>query len=638
MKFLTITLRSIRNFDEKTIHFQDGLNIICGPNESGKSTILDSLLFSLTGNREEIPSLKNWDAQCSAIEARFETDTQQEYRLSRTLYPEVKTKLESSTTIVEDPDTVRTILNEQFGTTSKTVLENSIIIKHNEMEILRKMDSKEVIKNQMRVALAEPAGRHTEDVMSILEGSISGMERAVVDLLREIEERERELSFYAGMDEKYTKLTEKARVHGEDLKENEKMLDACNSHIQYGELTKEIEEEKRKMEEIENFEGYLADIPFDKAEEIEELQNKSREAQEKREGLASIIKRREEELRKERNGLAQKGGIFGWVGSLFGRSKMKEDRVKRILALEELLKNDRENLHEMENKIQDTTARIREITTQLSSSYRDKGTEYLYQMKVKYERKIAELLQGWTNEDLKKRILQKQNDADNLRSAIHRTYPHLLEEDDLTVQRMREELEQKGRMLRNQSDNSEKELQDVTVRKREKDRTQGEIDALRDRKKELETKKEIDQITLNTIRCVYADLRDLFIPQLEENAGRILKRITQGKYTKISIRREDMETFVELRDRTISVNSLSQGTKDQVYLALRIALSELLSGGRNLPLLFDESFYTSDEKRLRETFAVLKELALDNQIILFTHNEEFLQYGNPIILGSDSER
>jgi uncharacterized protein YhaN len=102
----------------------------------------------------------------------------------------------------------------------------------------------------------------------------------------------------------------------------------------------------------------------------------------------------------------------------------------------------------------------------------------------------------------------------------------------------------------------------------------------------------------------------------------------------MSIRRVDLDILIGLPDRTVEVTSLSQGTKDQLHLSLRIALSELLSGGRNLPLLFDESFYTSDEKRLNETFAVLKDIARTTQVILFTHNEDFLQHGNPIILES----
>jgi DNA repair exonuclease SbcCD ATPase subunit len=65
---------------------------------------------------------------------------------------------------------------------------------------------------------------------------------------------------------------------------------------------------------------------------------------------------------------------------------------------------------------------------------------------------------------------------------------------------------------------------------------------------------------------------------------------------------------------------LSAGARDQLYLAVRIAVSEFLSRGRGaLPLLFDDVFATSDDERARAGMRLLIEaLSAHHQIILVT--------------------
>jgi uncharacterized protein YhaN len=72
----------------------------------------------------------------------------------------------------------------------------------------------------------------------------------------------------------------------------------------------------------------------------------------------------------------------------------------------------------------------------------------------------------------------------------------------------------------------------------------------------------------------------------------------------------------------ISIDMLSYGTIEQIYLALRIAASELLMlKGEALPLMLDEIFSFYDHKRTVETLEMLKGLSRERQIILFTCKE-----------------
>ena len=66
---------------------------------------------------------------------------------------------------------------------------------------------------------------------------------------------------------------------------------------------------------------------------------------------------------------------------------------------------------------------------------------------------------------------------------------------------------------------------------------------------------------------------------------------------------------------------LSSGTMDQLYLALRLALTEALQGPEPFPLILDDPFLTFDRPRLGHALDLLRDLARTGQVILVTKDE-----------------
>ena len=60
----------------------------------------------------------------------------------------------------------------------------------------------------------------------------------------------------------------------------------------------------------------------------------------------------------------------------------------------------------------------------------------------------------------------------------------------------------------------------------------------------------------------------------------------------------------------------SDGTVDQLYLALRLAVAEELT--KDAPLVLDDAFVRFDDTRLKAAMEVLRETAETKQVILFT--------------------
>ena len=129
-------------------------------------------------------------------------------------------------------------------------------------------------------------------------------------------------------------------------------------------------------------------------------------------------------------------------------------------------------------------------------------------------------------------------------------------------------------------------------------------------------------LALDTLTTLSTSIRDSFGLYLNKTASDLIAGITGGIYTSMSVD-ENLNVFLNTKTKLVPLEQVSSGTMDQVYLALRLAAAQLIQGdSQNMPLIFDDSFALYDDDRLR---TALKWLAktYSGQIILFTcHQRE----------------
>lgn len=104
--------------------------------------------------------------------------------------------------------------------------------------------------------------------------------------------------------------------------------------------------------------------------------------------------------------------------------------------------------------------------------------------------------------------------------------------------------------------------------------------------------------------------------------------ITGGRYTRL-VADEEGETPVLLAEREdgkrIGVDAMSDGTSDQLYLALRLAALELRQTSRPpMPLVLDDVLMTSDDVRAANILRGLARFAEGGQVMLFTHHRHLV--------------
>lgn len=116
-------------------------------------------------------------------------------------------------------------------------------------------------------------------------------------------------------------------------------------------------------------------------------------------------------------------------------------------------------------------------------------------------------------------------------------------------------------------------------------------------------------------------------PAVIVEAQAFFSKITGGRYTRIYSPLNSTEIYVEDRDgRQKSVQELSRGTAEQLYLSLRFGfIREFGRHSESLPIVFDDVLVNFDPERCKSTCETIKDLASDNQVFYFTCHPETVQ-------------
>ncbi|MBI1890208.1 MAG: AAA family ATPase [Burkholderiales bacterium] len=78
-------------------------------------------------------------------------------------------------------------------------------------------------------------------------------------------------------------------------------------------------------------------------------------------------------------------------------------------------------------------------------------------------------------------------------------------------------------------------------------------------------------------------------------------------------------------DKFIGVEAMSEGTRDQLYLALRLAALEIQrTKGVDLPTILDDVLMTSDDRRAILILQALTEFSKGSQVMVFTHHQHLV--------------
>lgn len=123
-------------------------------------------------------------------------------------------------------------------------------------------------------------------------------------------------------------------------------------------------------------------------------------------------------------------------------------------------------------------------------------------------------------------------------------------------------------------------------------------------------------------------------PMLAKASG-MFQTLTQGSFTRLLVDSEgDKPSLLGIRadGQQVGVNGMSDGTRDQLYLALRLAALELqVDQGLRLPLIADDLFINFDDGRTTAGLTVLGELSRKMQIVFLTHHDHLVPLAKNVL-------
>lgn len=204
---------------------------------------------------------------------------------------------------------------------------------------------------------------------------------------------------------------------------------------------------------------------------------------------------------------------------------------------------------------------------------------------------------------------QEQVDIGYIEEFLSKTYEEILREIDVKENRI-STLKFKLQTMENNTKEINYKLESLASIEEDLEDAENERD-------ELITLNKSYNIAKECLEKAYSQVKENISPKFTQNLCDIISKISNNRYTNVVVNDSD-GLNVEIEDgRYIPASRLSVGTIDQMYLSLRLsALNEITE--ETMPIILDEAFAYFDNDRLSNILRYIKSNFTDNQIIIFT--------------------
>jgi len=133
-------------------------------------------------------------------------------------------------------------------------------------------------------------------------------------------------------------------------------------------------------------------------------------------------------------------------------------------------------------------------------------------------------------------------------------------------------------------------------------------------------------LAIEQLDAANAEFGSSSLKAMKNNVTELLGLIT-GDSARVVEVGEDLRLMISSDGTAVSYDQLSQGTKDQLNVCVKVAAAELLGEGRSMPMFFDDSFGTTDETRLGRIRELLVRMSRTRQFIVLSHSKEIDGWG-----------
>lgn len=678
MKIKNIKVNAYGNIENKDINLEEGINIIHGANESGKSTLLNyiiSIFYGISRNKEgkalsDYEKYKPWNSNEFSGRISYKLENGEKYEIFRDFNkknPKIyNDKLEDISDRFEtDKKDGSKFFIEQMGIDKQMYL-STVVSTQEEVRLDEKNQNMLIQKIANLAGTGEDNVSYKKALIKLQEKirdeigtnktsqkPINIIEKEIVEINNKIVETEKYRN------RKYEIDAEKEQILSElkELEQQKQILQELQNSMKSEEETKnrlEIRERNRKdnivkineltnqkntinaeSERVQSAKNHLQDIIKGHKENIEKLNSE----------IEKIANEKEETQEKEKpsisfivitvvlaialicsiiliknyivSGILGVAIIANIVFYVINKNKQKVNKAKLREKINQEKQYKREKLENQKQQI------IANVNT----------TEKELEKQEEEEKQVNSELSM-----LKGQIILLEKNNEKITEEIEQDNKAIKEESNKNKQQIIEKYKDKNindllyiNDYQNYISKIEETINDNRIRIKGLEIEYNTIVPQLDEMVVLEEKREADKeklvelrekesiinIAIENLMDAYEEMKTTITPKFTKNLSESIQKISSNKYNKVTINDENGMIIENNRGEYVEAIKLSTGTIDQLYLALRLSMIDELSK-ENLPIILDESFAYSDNNRLKNMLQYLTSDLNNHQTIIFT--------------------
>ena len=678
MKIKNIKVNAYGNIENKDINLEEGINIIHGANESGKSTLLNyiiSIFYGISRNKDgkalsDYEKYKPWNSNEFSGRISYKLEDGEKYEIFRDFNkknPKIyNDKLEDISDRFEtDKKDGSKFFIEQMGIDKQMYL-STVVSTQEEVRLDEKNQNMLIQKIANLAGTGEDNVSYKKALIKLQEKirdeigtnktsqkPVNRIEKEIVEINNKIVETEKYRN------RKYEIDAEKEQILSElkELEQQKQILQELQNSMKSEEETKnrlEIREKNRKdniakineltnqkntinaeSERVQSAKNHLQDIIKGHKENIEKLNSE----------IEKIANEKEETQEKEKpsisfivitavlaialicsiiliknyivSGILGVAIIANIVFYVINKNKQKVNKAKLREKINQEKQYKREKLENQKQQI------IANVNT----------TEKELEKQEEEEKQVNSELSM-----LKGQIILLQKNNEKITEEIEQDNKAIKEESNKNKQQIIEKYKDKNindllyiNDYQNYISKIEETINNNRIRIKgleiEYNTIVPQLDEMvvleekreadKEKLAELREKESIINIAIENLMDAYEEMKTTITPKFTKNLSESIQKISSNKYNKVTINDENGMIIENNRGEYVEAVKLSTGTIDQLYLALRLSMIDELSK-ENLPIILDESFAYSDNNRLKNMLQYLTSDLNNHQTIIFT--------------------
>ena len=678
MKIKNIKVNAYGNIENKDINLEEGINIIHGANESGKSTLLNyiiSIFYGISRNKDgkvlsDYEKYKPWNSNEFSGRISYKLENGEKYEIFRDFNkknPKIyNDKLEDISDRFEtDKKDGSKFFIEQMGIDKQMYL-STVVSTQEEVRLDEKNQNMLIQKIANLAGTGEDNVSYKKALIKLQEkirdeigtnktsqNPINIIEKEIVEINNKIVETEKYRN------RKYEIDAEKEQILSElkKLEQQKQILQELQNSMKSEEETKnrlEIREKNRKdniakineltnqkntinaeSERVQSAKNHLQDIIKGHKENIEKLNSE----------IEKIANEKEETQEKEKpsisfivitvvlaialicsiiliknyivSGILGVAIIANIVFYVINKNKQKVNKAKLREKINQEKQYKREKL---ENQKQQKIANVNTTEKELEKQEEEEKQVNSELSMLKGQIILLEKNNEKITEEIEQDNKAIKEESNKNKQQIIEKYKDKNINDLLYIndyQNYISKIEETINNNRIRIKGLEIEYNTIVPQLDEMVVLEEKREADKEKLAELREKESIINIAIENLMDAYEEMKTTITPKFTKNLSESIQKISSNKYNKVTINDENGMIIENNRGEYVEAIKLSTGTIDQLYLALRLSMIDELSK-ENLPIILDESFAYSDNNRLKNMLQYLTSDLNNHQTIIFT--------------------